>query len=88
LTPYRVLWPNISTLKRETNVAKAVKTFTGYTMDYTSQIQFAVSATGKVFRRMQYRSPYGYKWAKWSETVAAAIEGKSDNGPRGWRLPA
>jgi hypothetical protein len=73
----------------ERDMAKAVQTFTGYTMDYTSQIEFAVSETGKVFRRMQYRDArYGYKWSKWSETVAAALEGKSDQGPKGWRLPA
>jgi hypothetical protein len=70
-------------------MAKAVQTFTGYTMDYTSQIQFAVSETGKVFTRGQYRDPrYGYKWAPWRETVAVAVEGKAPQGPRNWRLPA
>jgi hypothetical protein len=70
-------------------MAKAVQTFTGYTMDYTSQIQYAVSETGKVFKRSQYRDPrYGYKWAKWSETIQAVIEGKHPQGPRNGRLPA
>lgn len=70
-------------------MAKAVQTFTGYTMDYTSQIQYAVSETGKVFTRSQYRDPrYGYKWAAWRETVKAAIESPSPQGPRNWRLPA
>lgn len=69
-------------------MAKAVQTFTGYTMDYTSQIQYAVSETGKVFKRSQYRDPrYGYKWHKWSETVACAIEGLVAQGARNWRLP-
>lgn len=70
-------------------MAKAVQTFTGYTMDYTSQIQYAVSETGKVFTRSQYRDPhYGYKWAAWRETIQAAVEGLVPNGPRNWRLPA
>jgi hypothetical protein len=70
-------------------MAKAVQTFTGYTMDYTSQIQYAVSETGKVFRRSQYRDPrYGYKWRSWSETAPVSVEGLSPNGPKNWRLPA
>lgn len=70
-------------------MAKAIETFTGYTMDYTSQIQFAKSESGKVFQRMQYRDPrYGYKWGRWMETAACAIEGKLNNGARNWRLPA
>jgi len=70
-------------------MAKAVQTFTGYTMDYTSQIQYAVSESGKVFKRMQYRDPrYGYKWRPWGETIQAAIEGLSPQGSRNWRLPA
>ena len=70
-------------------MAKAVQTFTGYTMDYTSQIQYAVSESGKVFTRGQYRDPrYGYKWAPWRETAPVAVEGKSPQGPRNWRLPA
>ena len=70
-------------------MAKTVQSFTGYTMDYTSQIQFAVSETGKVFSRMQYRDPrYGYKWRPWRETVPSAVEGKVQEGPRNWRLPA
>lgn len=70
-------------------MAKAVQSFTGYTMDYTSQIQFAVSETGKVFTRGQYRDPrYGYKWAAWRETAPCSIEGKAPQGPRNWRLPA
>ncbi len=69
-------------------MAKAVQTFTGYTMDYTSQIQYAVSETGKVFKRSQYRDPrYGYKWQKWSETAACAVEGLVAQGVRNWRLP-
>jgi hypothetical protein len=70
-------------------MAKAIQTFTGYSMDYTSQTQYAVSETGKVFTRGQYRDPrYGYKWRPWRETVAAAVEGLSPNGPKNWRLPA
>jgi hypothetical protein len=70
-------------------MAKAIETFTGYTMDYTSQIQYAKSESGKVFTRGQYRDPrYGYKWAPWRETAACAIEGKQSQGPRNWRLPA
>lgn len=70
-------------------MAKAVQTFTGYTMDYTSQIQYAISETGKVFRRSQYRDPqYGYKWRPWSETAPVAVEGLSPQGAKGWRLPA
>lgn len=70
-------------------MAKAVQTFEGYTMDYTGRIQYALSETGKVFRRSQYRDArYGYKWAKWSETVTSVIEGLSPKGARNWRLPA
>ena len=70
-------------------MAKAVQTFTGYTMDFTSQIQYAVSGSGKVFCRSQYRDPrYGYKWASWRETAPSAVEGKVQQGPRNWRLPA
>lgn len=70
-------------------MAKAVQSFRGFTMDYTSQIDYAVSESGKVFRRMQFRDPrYGYKWGKWQETTATAVEGKIPQGPRNWRLPA
>jgi hypothetical protein len=70
-------------------MAKAVETFTGYTMDYTSQIQYAKSESGKVFQRMQYRDlRYGYKWSPWRETEPTAIDGKLNQGPKGWRLPA
>lgn len=70
-------------------MAKAVQTYTGYTMDFTSQIQFAETADGRVFKRSQFRDPrYGYKWAAWRETVKAAVEGKNPQGPRNWRLPA
>jgi len=70
-------------------MAKAVQTYTGYTMDYTSQIQYAETADGRVFQRSQYRDPcYGYKWHAWRETVKAAIEGLTSQGPRNWRLPA
>lgn len=70
-------------------MAKAVQSFKGYTMDFTSQIEFAVSETGKVFKRSQFRDPrYGYKWGPWRETVAVAVEGKAPQGPRNWRLPA
>ena len=70
-------------------MAKAVETFTGYTMDYTSQIQYAKSESGKVFQRGQYRDPrYGYKWHAWRETSPVAIEGKRNEGARNWRLPA
>lgn len=70
-------------------MAKAIETFTGYTMDYTGQIQWAKSESGKVFTRGQYRDPrYGYKWNAWRETSPVAIEGKRNEGTRNWRLPA
>lgn len=70
-------------------MAKAIETFTGYTMDYTAQIQYAKSASGLVFKRVQGRDPrYGYKWGRWMETAACSIEGKHNQGPKGWRLPA
>jgi hypothetical protein len=70
-------------------MAKAIETFTGYTMDFTSQIQYAKSESGQVFKRMQYRDPrYGYKWGKWNPTAACSIEGKHNQGARNWRLPA
>lgn len=70
-------------------MAKAVQSFRGFTMDFTSQIDYAVSESGKVFSRIQYRDPrYGYKWGKWRESSMAAVTGKSPQGPRNWRLPA
>lgn len=70
-------------------MSKAIETFSGYSMDYSSQVQFAKSESGKVFTRSQYRDPrYGYKWAPWRETAAVAIEGKRNEGARNWRLPA
>lgn len=70
-------------------MAKAVQSFKGYSMDYSSQVDFAVSESGKVFTRSQYRDArYGYKWTSWRETAAVAVEGKSPQGPRNWRLPA
>ena len=70
-------------------MAKAVESFDGYTMDFTGRIQYALSETGKVFSRSQYRDPrYGYKWAKWHETAPSAVEGLSPRGARNWRLPA
>lgn len=70
-------------------MAKAVETFTGYSMDFTSQIQYAKSETGKVFTRYQYRDArYGYKWGRWQASCDAAIEGKQNEGARNWRLPA
>jgi hypothetical protein len=70
-------------------MAKAVQSFEGYSMDYTSRTQYAVSESGKVFSRGQFRDPrYGYKWAAWRETSLSAVEGKSQQGPKNWRLPA
>ena len=70
-------------------MAKAVQTFKGYTMDFTSQIEYAVSETGNVFTRSQYRDArYGYKWTKWRQTVASAVEGLTPSGAKNWRLPA
>lgn len=70
-------------------MAKAIETFNGSTMDFTARIQWAKSASGKVFQRIQRRDPrYGYKWTRWVETAACAIEGKCNEGPKSWRLPA
>lgn len=70
-------------------MAKAVETFTAYTMDYTGQIQLARSESGRVFERHQFRDPrYGYKWGRWKPASEAAIEGRINQGPRAWRLPA
>lgn len=70
-------------------MAKAVATFEAHSMDFSSRIQLAQSESGKVFERIQVRDQrYGYKWTKWRATSAAAIEGKSSEGARNWRLPA
>lgn len=70
-------------------MAKAIETYETYTADYTSQVHYARSASGAVFTRMQYRDTcYGYKWTAWRETVAEALEGLRNLGPKGWRLPA
>ncbi len=69
-------------------MAKAIESYTGYTMDFTAQIQWAKSESGKVVRRIQGRDPrYGYKWSRWTEVPALAIEGKFNNGAKAWRLP-
>lgn len=70
-------------------MAKAVNSYRKFTMDFTSEIQYALSESGKVFRRSQYRDPrYGYKWGKWTEASAMSIEGLTALGPKKWRLPA
>ncbi len=70
-------------------MAKAVQSFEGYTMDYTGQIQYAISDSGKTFTRSQFRDPrYGYKWSAWRETTPVAVEGMVPKGAKNWRLPA
>jgi hypothetical protein len=47
-------------------MAKAVKLFSGFSMDFTADRQVAVRADGMIFTRFKGRHPkYGYIWGKW-----------------------
>lgn len=44
----------------------ATMVYGDYSMDYTSQREYAQRHDGQWFRRYQYRDPrYGYKWSRW-----------------------
>ena len=34
-------------------------------MDFTTQIDYAMSEAGKWFMRFQNRTPWGYRWSAW-----------------------
>jgi hypothetical protein len=51
-------------------MAKAVKIFTGFSMDYTSQRQAAIREDGAVFTRIMSRGRYGYAWSAWRSAAA------------------
>jgi hypothetical protein len=67
--------------------ATANEILSGYTMDYTSQVHFAMRADGKWFTRFQNRSIYGYRWGAWRETVAPESERFLSRTGRKARLP-
>ena len=51
-------------------MAKAVKIFSGFSMDFTSDRQAAVREDGAVFTRVKGRTRYGYAWTKWRPTTS------------------
>ncbi len=58
-----------------------------FSMDYTSEREYAQRPDGQWFKRYQYRDPrYGYKWSKWQATTFLP-ERATKNGERKIRLP-
>ena len=52
-------------------MAKAVKLFGGFTMDFTADTMAAVAENGAVFVRVKGRHPkYGYGWKAWRKVAA------------------
>lgn len=51
----------------QTNEATAVanQIYSGYSMDYTARIHYAMNEAGKWFWRCQNRTPWGYRWCAW-----------------------
>ena len=63
-------------------MAKAVKLFRGFTMDFTADKMAAIREDGAVFLRIKGRHPrYGYGWGKWRrvEAVPASMNEMSAN---------
>ena len=52
------------------NMAKAVKIYTGFTMDFTADRQAAVREDGAVYMRVKGRGRWGYAWGRWRRTDA------------------
>jgi hypothetical protein len=52
------------------NMAKAVKIYTGFTMDFTADRQAAVREDGAVFTHVKGRCRYGYAWGAWRRADA------------------
>lgn len=45
------------------------KIYRAFSMDFTSEREYAQRGDGKWFSRYQYRDQrYGYKWSKWQAT--------------------
>lgn len=58
-----------------------------FSMDYTSESEYAQRSDGQWFSRYQYRdSRYGYKWSAWRAT-SLLPERASKKGERKVRLP-
>lgn len=64
-------------------MAKAVKLFTGFTMDFTADKMAAIAADGKVFVRVKGKTRYGYAWGKWKlvDAVPHGMHETFANGP-------
>lgn len=61
--------------------------YRSFSMDYTSEREYAQRPDGKWFTRYQYRDPrYGYKWSKW-QTTGFLPERASPKGDYKIRLP-
>ena len=51
------------------NMAKAVKIYTGFTMDFTADRQAALREDGAVFHRVKGRGRWGYAWSRCGEPM-------------------
>ena len=63
------------------NMAKAVKIYTGFTMDFTADRQAALREDGAVFHRVKGRGRWGYAWSRWrrADAVPADFHEASSN---------
>lgn len=63
------------------------KIFRTFSMDFTSESEYAQRNDGQWFKRYQYRDPrYGYKWSRWEHT-SFLPERASLKGEKAVRLP-
>lgn len=59
-------------MKNDKGANAMTQIFEGFSMDFTSRIQYSQRADGQWFRRIQYRDArYGYKWSTWKAIDAA-----------------
>jgi hypothetical protein len=68
-------------------MASAIVYKTGYTMDFTSQIEYAQRTDGIWFMRAQERGMKGYRWGAWKECALPGDRATEHPLPKAFRLP-
>jgi hypothetical protein len=68
-------------------MASAVSYKTGYTMDFTAQLEFAQRADGAWFMRSQERGIRGHRWGAWKMCLPPDERATEQPMPKAFRLP-